>query len=169
MFTLFLSFLGALRSCFQTRAALQSVILAFRHQINVLRRSQRGRVRLWEVGRLLWAGLLHLWSDWRSALVIVSTWIARCSGPVRISKTSCSISEHTSAIIARILDCKGGHRTMTRLCRDESPISVPMNGKVTVEASITRPHGCLILQRLVPPVVSGGHRKTAIPMKAVAV
>jgi hypothetical protein len=62
MFTLFLSFLGTLRSCFQTRAALQLEILALRHQINVLRRSQRGRVRLTEVDRLLWAWLLHLWS-----------------------------------------------------------------------------------------------------------
>ena len=31
MFTLFLSFLGTLRSCFQTRAALQLEILALRH------------------------------------------------------------------------------------------------------------------------------------------
>jgi hypothetical protein len=71
MFTLFFSFLGTLRSWFQTRAALQLEILALRHQINVLRRSQRGRVRLTEVDRLLWAGLLHLWSGWRSALIIV--------------------------------------------------------------------------------------------------
>jgi hypothetical protein len=62
MLTLFLSFLGTLRSCFQTRAALQLEILALRHQINVLRRSQRGRVRLTELDRLLWAWLLHLWS-----------------------------------------------------------------------------------------------------------
>src|SRR5207245_10080250 len=71
MFTLFFSFLGTLRSCFQTRAALQLEILALRHQINVLRRSQRGRVRLSEVDRLLWEWLLHLWSGWRSALIIV--------------------------------------------------------------------------------------------------
>jgi hypothetical protein len=49
MFTLFFSFLGTLRSCFQTRAALQLEILALRHRIIVLRRSQRGRVRLREV------------------------------------------------------------------------------------------------------------------------
>jgi len=71
MFTPFLSFLGTLRSCFQTRAALQLEILALRHQINVLRRSRRGRVRLTEVDRLLWAWLLHLWSGWHSALLIV--------------------------------------------------------------------------------------------------
>jgi putative transposase len=71
LFTLLFSFLSTLRSCFQTRAALQLEILALRHQINVLRRSQRGRVRLTEVDRLLWPWLLQLWSSWRSALIIV--------------------------------------------------------------------------------------------------
>ncbi len=71
MFTLFFSLLGALRSCFQTRAALQLEILALRHQINVLRRAQRGRVRLTRVDGLLWTWLLHLWSGWRSARIIV--------------------------------------------------------------------------------------------------
>src|SRR3989475_2631522 len=71
MFTLFFSFLGTLRSCFQTRAALQLEILALRHQINVLRRSQRGLGRLARVDRLLWTWLRHQWSGWRSALIIV--------------------------------------------------------------------------------------------------
>ena len=71
MFTLFFTLLGTIRSCFQTRAALQLEILALRHQINVLRRLQRGRIRLTEVDRLLWAWLLNLWSGWRSALIIV--------------------------------------------------------------------------------------------------
>ena len=71
MFTLFFSFLFTLRSYFQTRAALQLEILALRHQISVLRRSQRGRVRFTDVDRLLWAWLLHRWSGWRSALIIV--------------------------------------------------------------------------------------------------
>lgn len=71
MFTLFLSLLGTLRSCFQTRASLQLEILALRHQINVLRRSQRGRVRLHSSDRLFWTWLMHLWSGWRSALAIV--------------------------------------------------------------------------------------------------
>ena len=43
MFPLSFPFLGTFRSCFQTRAALQLEILALRHQINVLQRSQRGR------------------------------------------------------------------------------------------------------------------------------
>ncbi|HEV2495314.1 MAG TPA: hypothetical protein VG204_19835 [Terriglobia bacterium] len=71
MFTLFFSFLVTLRSCFQTRAALQLEILALRHQINVLRRSRHRRVRLTEVDRLLWGWMLRRWSGWRSAPIIV--------------------------------------------------------------------------------------------------
>jgi hypothetical protein len=83
MFTLFLSFLGTLRSCFQTRAALQLEILALRHQINVLRRLQCGHVRLSERDRLLWAWLLHLWSDWRSAFA--TTGWPTCLRPTQTS------------------------------------------------------------------------------------
>ena len=46
MFSLLVSAFTALCSSFRTRAALQLEILALRHQINVLRRSQRGRVHL---------------------------------------------------------------------------------------------------------------------------
>jgi hypothetical protein len=44
MFSLLVSAFTVLCSSFRTRAALQLEILALRHQINVLRRSQRGRV-----------------------------------------------------------------------------------------------------------------------------
>ena len=71
MFPLLASVVGVLRSSFRTRAALQLEIVALRHQINVLRRSQRGRVRLGSFDRLLWTWLRRLWPGWRSALVIV--------------------------------------------------------------------------------------------------
>ena len=71
MFSVFVSVLTILCSSFRTRAALQLEILALRHQINVLRRSQRARVRLTALDRFLWAWLPHLWSGWRSALIIV--------------------------------------------------------------------------------------------------
>jgi putative transposase len=71
MFSLFVFVLTTLGSFFRTRAALQLEILALRHQINVLRRSQRVRVRLTALDRFLWAWLLQLWSGWRSALIIV--------------------------------------------------------------------------------------------------
>ncbi len=71
MLALFVSVFAALCSSFRTRAALQLEILALHHQINVLRRSQRGRVHLRTADRLFWTWLMHLWSGWRSALAIV--------------------------------------------------------------------------------------------------
>lgn len=71
LYALLFSFLVTLGSFFQTRVSLEVEILARRDQINVLRRSQRGRIRLNSADRLFWVGLLRLWSGWRSALVIV--------------------------------------------------------------------------------------------------
>ena len=71
MFRLLTSLLSALRSGLRTRAALQLEIVALRHQIQALRRSQPGRVRLGAADRLFWTWLRRLWSGWRSALVIV--------------------------------------------------------------------------------------------------
>src|SRR5215468_7244783 len=71
MFTLLLSAIFSVRSWFRSRAALQVEILALRHQLTVLKRSQRGRLRLNSADRLLWVGLSRLWSQWRSALLVV--------------------------------------------------------------------------------------------------
>ena len=72
MFTILFSLLSALRACFRTRGALQTEILALRHQLLVLQRSNRtGRLGLRATDRLLWVWLSRLWADWRSALLIV--------------------------------------------------------------------------------------------------
>src|SRR5882757_4223034 len=55
---------------FKSQAALHLENLALRHQLGVLRRSVK-RPRLSSADRLLWAWLCEVWSDWRSALVIV--------------------------------------------------------------------------------------------------
>jgi len=62
---------GALSSLFRARAALQLKNLALRHQIGVLQRSVKKRPKLTAADRILWAWLCGIWSDWRSALVIV--------------------------------------------------------------------------------------------------
>ena len=62
---------GALSSLFRARAALELENLALRHQIGVLQRSVKKRPRLTAAGPILWAWLCGIWSDWRSALVIV--------------------------------------------------------------------------------------------------
>src|SRR5882762_3422059 len=72
MVTLFVSLLFSVSACLRTRATLQAGILALRHQLLVLQRSNDGhRVRLRATDRLLWAWLSRLWTGWRSALVIV--------------------------------------------------------------------------------------------------
>ena len=70
-FGVLLVLVGALSSWFRTRAALQLENRALRHQIGVLQRSVKKRPRLTAADRILWAWLCGVWSDWRSALVIV--------------------------------------------------------------------------------------------------
>lgn len=72
MFAIIFSLFFSIQQSFRTRAALQAEILALRHQLLVLRRSGRARkLRLSTADRLLWVWLSRLWSEWRSALVIV--------------------------------------------------------------------------------------------------
>jgi putative transposase len=68
MFTLLVS----LRDWFRTRVVLQAEIIALRHQLLVLQRSNRGRrLRLRVFDRLFWVWLSRLWRGWQSALLIV--------------------------------------------------------------------------------------------------
>jgi len=62
--------LAAVFNSFRSRAALQLEILALRHQLGVLQRSVK-RPKLVTADRLLWAWICEVWSDWRSALVII--------------------------------------------------------------------------------------------------
>lgn len=71
MLAVLLSLLLAARRTMRTRAALQFEILALRHKIHVLERSRPRRVRLTSLDRVLWVWLSRVWTDWRSALVIV--------------------------------------------------------------------------------------------------
>ena len=71
MFAPLLSAFVSIRSWFRSRAALQVEILALRHQLSVLKRSQRGRLRLNSADRRLWVWLSRFWSNWRPALLIV--------------------------------------------------------------------------------------------------
>ncbi len=57
MCALLISLLAALTSTLRTRASLQIEILELRHQLSVLQRSQRRRVALRTIDRLLWISL----------------------------------------------------------------------------------------------------------------
>ena len=65
------SLLVALLSIVRTRVSLQLEILALRHQLGVLQRTNRRRIRLKATDRLVWVALLRLWPEWRKALVLV--------------------------------------------------------------------------------------------------
>jgi putative transposase len=64
-------FLTAVLSLLKSRAYLQLENIALRHQIGVLQRSAKKRLQLNASDRLLWVWLSRVWTDWRSALVIV--------------------------------------------------------------------------------------------------
>jgi putative transposase len=61
---------AAASAVFKSRSTLQLENLALRHQLTVLRRSVK-RPKLSSADRLLWTWICRVWSDWRSALVIV--------------------------------------------------------------------------------------------------
>ena len=63
--------LGTLSSRLHSPVALELENLALRHPVAVLQRSARKRPKLTPADRLLWGWLSRLWSDWRSALIIV--------------------------------------------------------------------------------------------------
>ena len=56
---------------FRTRAALEAEILALRQQLQVLQRSRRRQLRLTRADRALWVLLSHIWSRWRTTMVLV--------------------------------------------------------------------------------------------------
>ena len=65
------SLLRTVRGCVRSRAALQFEVLALRHQLQVLERSRPRRLRLSKADRLLWVWFSRVWTEWRTALVIV--------------------------------------------------------------------------------------------------
>ena len=64
------SVLLSLRSRVRSRLALHLEVLALRHQLQVLERSRRPRLRLTAADRLLWVWLSRIWTEWRPALVL---------------------------------------------------------------------------------------------------
>jgi putative transposase len=71
MFTMILMILRSLFSL-QTPVSMKAEILALRHQVIVLKRTQKTkRLMLRPADRWLWVCLSRIWTGWRSALLIV--------------------------------------------------------------------------------------------------
>lgn len=71
MWSVIVSLVRTTRLCVRSRAVLQLEILALQHQLDVLQRTRRRRVRLTQADRLLWVWLSRVWKEWRCAVVIV--------------------------------------------------------------------------------------------------
>jgi putative transposase len=71
MTSVLMSLLAMLSGVLRSRTALLLEVLALRHQLQVLQRSQPRRLRLLSADRWLWAWLSRTWRGWRTALVIV--------------------------------------------------------------------------------------------------
>jgi hypothetical protein len=71
MSSVVVSLLHSLRFTVRSRGSLHLEIIALRHQLAVVHRSRRPRLRLTSVDRMLWAWLVHTWCGWRSAVYIV--------------------------------------------------------------------------------------------------
>jgi len=72
MLDLIFMMLGSFLRSFRTHAAIQAELIALRHQLVVLQRTQKkNRLILHRGDRCLWVWLSQLWSGWRSALIIV--------------------------------------------------------------------------------------------------
>lgn len=62
---------GALASMFKSSAQLRLENIALRQQLTVLRRSAPKRLKLKPTDRIFWIWLRLVWTDWKSALMIV--------------------------------------------------------------------------------------------------
>jgi hypothetical protein len=71
MMSVLVSLLLTLRTWARSRAALQLEVLALRHQLQVLQRSQPRRLQLAQADRWLWVVLSRVLTGWRTTLVIV--------------------------------------------------------------------------------------------------
>jgi hypothetical protein len=72
VWSIIVSLLHSFRCVARSRASLHLEIIALRHQLAVVNRSRRPRLRVTAADRLLWAGLSQAWRGWRSAVHIVT-------------------------------------------------------------------------------------------------
>jgi len=71
MITILSTLVSALSFRLRSRASLELELLALRHQVSVLRRQHKGRLRLFSTDRLLWVWLYRIWPRCLDAMVLV--------------------------------------------------------------------------------------------------
>jgi putative transposase len=103
-----LTLLGVLFSLFKTSAELRLENLALRHQLGVLRRSAPKQLKLTPADRMLWVWLRRVWTEWKSALLIVQ--------PATV------IAWHRKVSVCFGVGRSGAASAGVRLCRRKSVI-----------------------------------------------
>ncbi len=71
MIAILSTFVSALSFRLRSRASLELELIALRHQVSVLRRQHKGRLRLFTTDRLLWIWLYRIWPRCLDAMVLV--------------------------------------------------------------------------------------------------
>jgi putative transposase len=71
MITMISAFISLLSLRFRSRAGLELELFARQHQVAVLRRQRKGRLRLFSTDRLLWLWLCRIWPQALNAMVLV--------------------------------------------------------------------------------------------------
>jgi hypothetical protein len=71
MMTILSALVSTLAFRIRSRACLELELICLRHQVSVLRRQHKGRIRLFSTDRLLWVWLYRVWPQVLNAMVLV--------------------------------------------------------------------------------------------------
>jgi transposase InsO family protein len=71
MMTILSALVSILAFRVRSRASLELELISLRHQVSVLRRRHKGRIRLFSTDRLLWVWLYRVWPQVLNAMVLV--------------------------------------------------------------------------------------------------
>jgi hypothetical protein len=87
MITILSTLVSALSFRLRSQASLELELLAIQHQVSVLRRQHKGRLRLFSIDRLLWVWLYRIWPRCLDAMVLVKPatviqWHRKASGSI---------------------------------------------------------------------------------------
>jgi hypothetical protein len=87
MITILCALASLLSFRLRSRTSLELELVALRHQVAVLRRQRKDRLRLFFTDRLLWVWLYRIWPQALNAMVLVEPatsyagfWVTRRSG-----------------------------------------------------------------------------------------
>ena len=85
MMTILSALVSTLAFRIRSRACLELELICLRHQVSVLRRQHKGRIRLFSTDRLLWVWLYRVWPQVLNAMVLVKSPVASSGLPALLA------------------------------------------------------------------------------------